>query len=180
MAMKNLVIYLITACLSIAMLHACGPSEEELRQQAEAERQAEQDSLQRVWEAELEQMRLDSIEQARQDSIALAEQMAEELEREQERERERASRIEFTDDGNFTVQVRSWRSEEKAEEHAYRWMQRGFEHVYVQQYGDESTGDVWFRVRMGHLRTHEMAKRLQQKLKEDYDTDSWVGNVVRN
>jgi len=174
--MKKIVIYGITACLSIALLNACGPSEEELRQQAEAERQAEQDSLEIVWEAEMEQMRQDSIEQARQDSIALAEEMA----AERERERERASRIEYADDGNFTVQVRSWRSEEKAEEHADRWRDRGFEHVYVQEYGDERTGDVWFRVRMGHLRTHEMAKMLQQKLKEEYDTDSWVGNVVRN
>ncbi len=174
--MKKIVIYGITTCLSIALLHACGPSEEELRQQAEAERQAEQDSLQRVWEAEMEQLRQDSLEQARQDSIALAEEMA----AEEERERERASRIEFADNGNFTVQVRSWRSEEKAEEHADRWRERGFEHVYVQQFGDMATGDVWFRVRIGNVATHEMAKRLQEKLKEEYDTDSWVGSVVRN
>lgn len=177
--MKQIVIYVITACLTIALLNACGPSEEELRQQAEAERQAQQDSLERVWEAEMEQMRQDSIEQARQDSIALAEQMEAEA-AEEERERERASRIEYADDGSFTVQVRSWRSEEKAQEQADRWRERGFEHVYVQHYGDESSGDVWFRVRMGNLRTHEMAERLQQKLKDEYDTDSWVGNVVRD
>jgi septal ring-binding cell division protein DamX len=180
--MKKILIYVITAGLAISILQSCGPSEEELRQQAEAERQARQDSLERVWQAEIEQMQRDSIEQARQDSIALAEQSALEasLDEEEELQMAEAPQIEFRENGNFTVQVRSWRSEDKAEEHADMWRDRGFEHVYTEKYGDEEIGDVWFRVRLGKIATHDMAKRLQEKIREEYNTDSWIGSVASN
>lgn len=179
--MKKIIIYIITAGLAISILHACGPSEEELRQQAEAERQARQDSLERVWQAEMEQMQRDSIEQARQDSIALAEQGAPgESSEEEELQMAEAPQIEYDENGNFTVQVRSWRSEDKAEEHADLWRNRGFEHVYIEQYGDEEVGNVWFRVRLGKIASHDMAKRLQEKIREEYNTDSWIGSVAGN
>jgi septal ring-binding cell division protein DamX len=174
--MKNLIFTLIISGLVLSLMSACGPDEEELRLQAEAEEQARQDSLERVREAEMEQLRQDSIEQARRDSIALAEQQAEE----EAREREEAMRVQFSEEGVFTVQVRSWRSEDKAEEHAQKWRDRGFDHVYIEQFGNAEVGDVWFRVRMGNVSTHEMAKLLQEQIKEEYDADSWVGSVVRN
>lgn len=174
--MKKIISIIIISGLSFAFLNACGPGEEDLRLQAEAEEQARQDSLDQVRQAEMEQMWQDSIEQARQDSVALAEQQAEE----EEREREEALRIQFTEDGNYTVQVRSWRSEDKAEEHAQLWRNRGFEHVYVEQYGNPNLGDVWFRVRMGNVPTRDMAHRLQERIKQEYDTESWIGSVVRN
>lgn len=171
--MKNVIIYILTASMGIALLNACGPSEEELRQQELAEQQARQDSLEQAWEAEMEQMRQDSIEQARQDSIALAEAEAGEEERE---EAERAA-VSFDQNGPFTVQVRAWRSEDKAEEHARMWRDRGFEHAYVEEYGDESVGDLWYRVRIGNVSTRSMATKLQEQLKNEYEADSWVGNI---
>ena len=157
-------------------MYACGPDEDELRLQAEAEEQARQDSLEQIRQAEEEQLRQESIEQARQDSIALAEQQAEEL----AREREEAMRIQFAEDGSFTVQVQAWRSEEKAEEHAQEWRDRGYEHVYIEQFGNAEVGDIWFRVRLGNVQTHDIARRLQEQLKQQYDADSWVGSVIRD
>jgi len=171
--MKNVIIYILTASMGIALLNACGPSEEELRQQEEAEQQARQDSLERVWEAEMEQMQRDSIEQAREDSLALAQAEAEE---EARLEAERIN-INYDQNGPFTVQVRAWRSEDKAEEHAQMWRDRGFEHAYVEEYGDESVGDLWYRVRIGNVATRDMAMQLQDKLKNEYESESWVGNI---
>lgn len=170
--MKDFFTFTLTALLAIFLIQACGPSEEELQQQAEAQRQAEQDSLEQAWEAEMEQMRQDSIEQARQDSIARAEAEAEASEREE------TAAVTYDPDGSFTIQVRSWRSEERAEEHANQWRERGFEHVYIEEFGDESVGDVWFRVRLGNVSSHEMASKLQEKVKNEYNADAWISSVT--
>lgn len=157
--MKTLLSLLITAMIAVAFLHGCGPSEEELREQELARQQAERDSLEQVYAQQMEQMRQDSIEQARQDSIA---------------EAEKRLQIEYSRDGDYTVQVQSWRSEEKAERVAAEWRERGFEHAYVVQYGDENTGDVWYRVRIGRFDTEDHAYNLKTKLAEEYNTESWV------
>lgn len=157
--MKRIVIFLVTSALAISMLNACGPSEEEI----ERREQARQDSLEQVRQQRLEQQRQDSIEQARQDSIQAAE----------EREKER-NRIEFDSDGAFSVQVESWRSEEKAEQQAQKWVDRGYENAYVVKYGNEDTGDVWFRVRLGYLATRDMAEKLRDKLQRENNEPSWI------
>src|SRR5690554_1107182 len=108
--MKKLILYLITAGLSIVVLHACGPGEEELRQQREAEEQARLDSLEQAWEMEMEEMRQDSIEQALQESLARSESAAETAVSGEEPTDAPAEIITFNEDGNYTVQVRSWRS----------------------------------------------------------------------
>lgn len=156
--MKQNIIYLITVALAISMFNACGPSEEEI----ERREQARQDSLEQVRQQQLAQQRQDSIEQARQDSIEAA------------KEEEERNRIEFDSDGSFSVQVEAWRSEEKAEAQVQKWVDRGYEDAYVVNYGNEDTGDVWYRVRLGHLATQEMAEKLRNKLDEEYGEPSWV------
>lgn len=156
--MKQVVIYFITAALAISMFNACGPSEEEI----ERREQARQDSLEQVRQQRLAEQRQDSIEQARQDSIAAA------------KEREERNRIEFDSDGSFSVQVEAWRSEEKAEAQVQKWVDRGYENAYVVKHGNEDTGDVWFRVRLGYLATKDMAEKLRNKLKEEYGEPSWI------
>jgi cell division septation protein DedD len=153
--MKTFILFISTAILSIALLQACGPSEEELQQQE----QARQDSLEQVYEAQLEQMRRDSIEQARRDSIAEAQEQ---------------QRIEYSDDGQYSVQIEAWRSRAKAESQAQEWRNRGYDRAYVVEYGNSETGDVWFRVRLGRFDTEEMAMRLQEELSTEYDTQSWI------
>jgi cell division protein FtsN len=157
--MKTLISLLITALIAVAFLHGCGPSEEELREQELARQQAERDSLEQVYAEQMEQMRQDSIAQARQDSIA---------------EAEKRSLIEYSQDGDYTVQIQSWRSKEKADRVASEWRDRGFEHAYVVQFGNEETGEVWYRVRIGRFDTEEHAYNLKAKLAEEHNTESWV------
>lgn len=157
--MKRIVIFLVTSSFAIGLLSACGPSEEELQRRE----QARQDSLEQVQQQRLMEQRQDSIEQARQDSIEAAEK----------RERER-NRIEFDSDGAFSVQVEAWRSEEKAENQIQKWKERGYEDAYVVKHGKEETGNIWFRVRLGHLGSQEMAQKLKDKLQREYNEPSWV------
>lgn len=159
--MKQVIIYFITAALAISMFTGCGPSEEEVQQRE----QARQDSLEQMRQQRLAEQRQDSIEQARQDSIAAA------------KEREERNRIEFDSNGSFAVQVEAWRSEEKAEAQVQKWVERGYENAYVVKFGNEDIGDVWFRVRLGHLATKEMAEKLKNKLQEEYNEPSWISTV---
>ncbi|WP_445665373.1 SPOR domain-containing protein [Fodinibius sp. AD559] len=156
--MKRVVIFLITSAIAISMLQACGPSEEEIQQRE----QARQDSLEQVKQQRLEQQRQDSIEQARQDSIEAA-----------KRERER-NRIKYDNNGAFSVQVEAWRSKEKAEAQVQKWVDRGYENAYVVKMGNEETGDIWFRVRLGRVATKDMAKKLQDKLMRNHNEKSWI------
>lgn len=160
--MKTALGYLIVAGLAILLIQGCGPSEEELREQERARQQAVQDSLQLVYEAQMEQMRQDSIEQARLDSIAAA---------------EARRTFEYSETGRFAVQIESWRSEAKAQAQANRWKERGFENTFVVKYGDEDSGDVWYRVRVGRFDTREMAENMTYALKEDYGQDSWISII---
>lgn len=157
--MRRIVIFLVTSIFAISLLNACGPSEEE-KQRRE---QARQDSLEQIRQQRLAQQRQDSIEQARQDSIAAA----------RKRERER-NRITFVEDGTFAVQVEAWRSKDKAQGQVQKWVDRGYENAYVVKFGDEATGNIWFRVRLGRVPTKAMAKKLQEKLRSEYNEPSWI------
>lgn len=160
--MKSALTYIITIILSLAMLQACAPEEPEVQR----DQQAIQDSLDQVIEAEMEQLRQDSIAQAREDSMAAA--------REQQRNEQQ---IEYSDNGNFVVQVEAWRSEQKAQQHAEELVEKGYDQAYVVTYGNEDTGNIWYRVRIGQFDTREMAEQLQEKLQEEHDADSWVSRI---
>lgn len=157
--MKKLIVFIITSSIAFGVMNACGPSEEEI----ERREQARQDSLERVRQQRLAQMKQDSIEQARQDSIQAA-----------KKRKQEQNRIEFDSDGAFAVQVESWRSKEKAENQVQKWVDRGYENAYTVKFGNEETGDIWFRVRLGHLATKEMAKKLQDKIQQKHSEPSWI------
>ncbi|PAU94944.1 SPOR domain-containing protein [Aliifodinibius salipaludis] len=156
--MKRVVIFLITSAMAISMLQACGPSEEEIQQR----KQARQDSLERVERQRLEQQRQDSIEQARQDSIETA------------KKEQKRNKIEYDSNGAFAVQVEAWRSKDKAEAQIQKWVDRGYENAYVVKMGNEETGNIWFRVRLGRVATKDMAKKLQDKLMRNHNEKSWI------
>jgi septal ring-binding cell division protein DamX len=157
--MRQIVFFLISSIIAISLLQACGPSEEEIQRRE----QARQDSLEQVRQQQLEQQRQDSIAQARQDSIEAA----------KERERER-NRIEFDSNGTFTVQVESWRSEEKAQTQVQKWVDRGYENAFVVRFGTEENGNIWYRVRLGRVATKDMAEKLRDKLQREYSAESWI------
>lgn len=160
--MKRIIIFIITSSIALSLLNACGPSEEEIQRR----QQARQDSIQQARQDSIRQARQDSIRQARQDSIEAA----------KKRERER-NRIEFDSNGSFAVQVEAWRSRDKAKAQVQKWVDRGYENAYVVKHGNEETGDIWFRVRLGRLATLDMAKKLEQKLQREYNEPSWTSMV---
>lgn len=154
--MKTFAFYAIAALLSITLLQACG-SDDITEQQ---DQQAIEDSLAQADQAaEREQMRRESLEQARADSIAAEEERR---------------RVDFSDAGEYVVQVEAWRSQEKAEQQAEEWKQKGYDRATVIMFGSEGTGDVWYRVRLGEFDSREMAERLRGNLTEDYEAQAWV------
>ncbi|NGP75260.1 SPOR domain-containing protein [Balneolaceae bacterium YR4-1] len=159
--MRQFIFFSITAVTLISLMSACGPSEEEIQQRE----QARQDSLEQVRQQRMEQQRMDSIAQAREDSIAA-------VKKKQERRQ-----ISFNTSGNFSLQVEAWRSQEKAQAQVQKWKDRGFENAYVVKYGQEETGNIWFRVRLGLTDTRERAEQLGQNLAEEYNTEYWISQV---
>ena len=161
--MKFQVRYIGILLLITGLLFGCGHSKKEKQQRAQARRdsiqKARRDSLQRV-----RKQRQDSLAkaQARADSIAKA---------------KKNEQITLSQHGNYTIQVASWRSREKAQQQADIWKKRGFKHAYVVQHGDTSTGNVWFRVRLGRVDSLNKAKKVQQKLQKKYQAKSWVAGV---
>lgn len=163
--MKRWILGLLIFVTSIGMLAGCGPSAEEKRQ---AE-QARQDSLEQLRQQRLAQQRKDSIAQARADSIAAARKKA--------AAEEDQIDVNFDEDGNYSVQVEAWRSRRKAQEQVQKWVDRGFENAYVVKYGTESTGNIWFRVRLGRLASRQEAEQLRQQLSEKYNAPSWISSA---
>ncbi len=157
--MRQTLIWITSAILIVGLMSACGPSEEEKRQQEQARR----DSLEQVRQQRLQQQRLDSIRQARQDSINAAEQKKQE-----------ESQIKFDENGSFAVQVEAWRSRDKAQGQVGKWNNRGFENAYVVKHGNEETGNIWFRVRLGKFATKAIAEKFREKLMDDYNARSWI------
>lgn len=164
--MKNLISFTCLSLFLMVIIAGCGPSEEEQQQREQARQdsleQARQDSVQRV-----QQQRQDSLKQVRADSMAKAEQ----------EQTAGVSGVTFTEEGSFSVQVASWRSQYKAEQQAKMWRERGFSNANVVQYGNEQAGNVWFRVRVGRVETREEAKQLVQQLQEEYQTKAWIASA---
>ncbi|HLR76727.1 MAG TPA: SPOR domain-containing protein [Balneolaceae bacterium] len=165
--MKTISFTILSCLLTIAVFTSACNNEKE-KQQQERE-QARQDSLEQVrkQQQQLRQQRKDSLAAARADSIA-------------SENKEPAFNPEeagMNKEGHYAVQVGAWRSKSKAQELAEDWKPRGFENAFVVQYGDNKTGNIWFRVRLGKFFTQEEAQKLQQWLHQKYETQSWISYV---
>jgi cell division septation protein DedD len=159
--MKNLGIYSLLLAL-IMVVQACGPSEEERR----AAEQARLDSLRQV-----EEQRIAEMMQAREDSIARA--------REQQRIAEEEAKPQFAEDGTYAVQVGAFRSEESANNYKNKIADREYPHIYIVKIGEEETGDVWFRLRVGFFAEKADAEELGEELGTELNTGYWVSKVER-
>jgi cell division septation protein DedD len=100
--------------------------------------------------------------QAVQDSLAAVEaaQLAEEATK---------TAYTFDENGIYVLQTGAWRSEVKANLIADRWSRR-VSAAYVVQSGDETSGDVWFRVRIGYFPTMQDAQNFGDEMGLSY----WV------
>ncbi len=114
-----------------------------------------------------EQARLDSIRVAEQAALEARMQAVEDSLAAVEAARliEEAAKTSYTFDeaGSYTIQIGSWRSETKANQIAARWARR-VTAAYVDQSGDETTGDVWFRVRVGYFPTMQDAQNFGNEM----------------
>lgn len=161
--MKKLSIYTLLLAVALVSIQACGPSEEERR----AAEQARLDSLRQV-----EEQRIAEMMQAREDSIARAEQLQQQEEEEQGPQ--------FAEDGNYVVQVGAFRSEQKANSYKNAWSDRNYPSVYVVKIGEEETGDIWFRLRVGFFGSKADAEEFGKKLGSEINTGYWVSRVDRS
>ncbi|MFN1835825.1 SPOR domain-containing protein [Balneola sp. MJW-20] len=160
--MKKLSIYTLAIGFFLIAIQGCGPSEEERR----AREQARLDSLRQVEKQRIEAL----MAQARQDSAAQAQQDTPE-------ETTTSATGMFAEDGSYAVQVGAWRSQEKAQEMANMLSDRDYPDVYTVMVGDESTGNVWYRVRIGFFATEADAADLGARLAEELNTGYWVSKA---
>ena len=138
---------------------ACGESEEE----RQAREQARMDSIRAAQQAEIDRQMA-----ALQDSVVTAEAEA-------AIEEQTADYI-LTEEGHFVVQVGAWRSEEKAQSYVDKLSSRDYPTAYVVKTGNEETGDVWFRVRVGYLNTRDGAKIFGEELSKELNSGYWIAN----
>lgn len=157
--MKKSILTTLVFALGFSAFQACGPSQEEIK----AKEQAKKDSL-----AQVESARNAQIEADRLAAQAESQRLAA-IEAEKERRR-----IDFSKDGKYTVQVEASRGNDLAEKQVQVWKKRGFPDAYVVQFGNEATGEIWFRVRLGSFATKKMANKAANLVFEDYKLKAWV------
>ena len=86
------------------------------------------------------------------------------------------SEYDFSEEGQFLVQVGAWRSEEKAQSYVDSWSDRDYPNAYVIKTGNELTGDIWFRVRIGYFSTPISAENFGSELSTEINSGYWVVN----
>ena len=157
--MKNFNLYSLLLTFTFLTFTACGESKAERL----AREQARLDSLRLI-----EQQKVAALMAQMQDSTtAVTEEMMEE---------EEPTNYSISERGGFVVQVGAWRSEEKAQSFVHKWEDRNYPSSYVIKTGDEATGNVWFRVRLGYFDSQEAANIFGAELAKEANTGHWVAN----
>lgn len=157
--MKKLNLIPLLIVVFALSISACGESEAE----RVAREQARLDSLRQV-----EQQKIDAQMKVYQDSVDAAQQPIEEM--------EVVMNSEISETGSYVVQVGAWRSEEKAQKFVAEWEDRNYPSSYVIKVGNEATGDVWFRVRVGYFQTQAAAEVFGTDLAKDLNSGFWIAN----
>lgn len=76
-------------------------------------------------------------------------------------------------DGNYTLQVSSWRTRTYAERDAQRFINQGYE-AYVQKVDLAGRNETWFRVRIGRFTTMQRGAQFAAKLSELLESGYWL------
>ncbi len=159
--MKNFSLYTLLLAVTFMTFTACGESEAE----RQAREQARLDSLRLV-----EQQKVAAMMAELEDSTSSTESA------EMEQMEEKTQSYSISESGSYVVQVGAWRSEEKAQSFVNMWSDRNYPSSYVIQTGNEATGDVWFRVRVGYFTTRDAAKEFGANLASEINSGYWVAN----
>lgn len=161
--MKNFSLYTVLLAVTFMTFTACGESEAE----KQARLQAKLDSA-RV----AEQQKIDAMMQAYQDSVNAANPDG----MEDSEEESTAMSSSISESGSYVVQVGAWRSEDKAQSFVDKWSDRSYPSSYVVKTGNEETGDIWFRVRVGNFETRDAAEKFGASLAAEINSGYWVAN----
>ena len=55
-------------------------------------------------------------------------------------------------------------------------LNNGFD-AYIEQSTDNSTGKIWFRVRIGNFSTLENAKKIKKEIEKFWSKGTWIDRV---
>ena len=153
--MKNIHIFSFSLAILFFSISACGGESEEEKQ---ARLQAYQDSLRAVEQAKI----ADSLSALEKKTIV------------EKMEETASEKFGFSEDGRFLVQLGAWRSREKAQSFIDGWANREYSNTYVAKIGNELTGDIWYRVRVGYFATSKHAENFGLELASEINSDFWV------
>jgi cell division septation protein DedD len=164
------------------LIQACGPSQKEKQAQETARQnqiaQARQDSLAKAQAEAAAKRREAEMENQKQDTTAKDTMQSMPQEKTmQAPETTPTSSIQYSSKGDYTVQVGSWRSQDVADNHLSIWKKRGYTHAYIVKFGNEDSGNIWYRVRLGVVETKEMANQLKHEVQDKYQRNSWISYV---
>jgi len=165
--MKNIGVKLLLVVLSLSVLQACGETEKERR----AKEQARMDSLRKAQQQEIAE-EMARLEREKEETSDVADTQSEEKEMNND-----TAEYSFTENGQYTVQVGAFRSEDKAKGYISKWSDRNYPSAYTVKIGEEEYGDVWFRVRVGFFSTKEDAEKLGAELAKEMNSGYWVSKV---
>ena len=157
--------------IGLMLIQACGPSEAEKR----AAEQARMDSLRAVQQQQIaEQMAAlqDSL-----DSTDGGEITTPAASKTEAKPTMSSTTYKFVENGMYAVQVGAFRSEDKANGFVAKWADRDYPSSYVVKVGDEASGDVWFRVRIGFFGDKADAEALGAELAKEINSGFWVSKV---
>ena len=87
--------------------------------------------------------------------------------------RETSTSVVLDENGVFTVQISSWRSNVKAEHEAERFRNAGYA-AFVQRAYVPSQGGVWYRVRVGQFTNRAEAERQARDLEVQLEAGYWI------
>ena len=160
--MKNISLYTVLLAVTFMTFTACGESEAE----KQARMQAKLDSARIA-----EQQKIADMMAAYEDSVNAANPEGME-----EMEEETSVSSSISETGSYVVQVGAWRSEDKAQSFVDMWSDRNYPSSYVVKTGNEETGDIWFRVRVGNFETRDAAQEFGTNLAAEINTGFWVAN----
>ncbi len=160
--MKNISLYTVLLAVTFMTFTACGESEAE----KQARMQAKLDSARIA-----EQQKIADMMAAYEDSVNAANPEGME-----EMEEDTSMNSSISESGSYVVQVGAWRSEDKAQSFVDMWSDRNYPSSYVVKTGNEETGDIWFRVRVGNFETRDAAQEFGTNLAAEINTGFWVAN----
>ena len=76
----------------------------------------------------------------------------------------------------WTIQMSSRSSLELAKRDQTKALNNGFD-AYIEQSTDNSTGKIWFRVRIGNFSSLENAKKIKKEIEKFWSKGTWIDRV---